>query len=615
MTSGFWIAKIAAKGENKEDAFVEFRTGLNVVSGASDTGKSYLLGCMDYMLGGETPPKSVPEDAGYDTLFVELVSRTDESRVTFERSLKHGGDFNLFKCGLSDVVDHQAVVLLGTHRKGRTDTLPDLLLTYSGNADVDVRTSAAGAKRRLRFSDIRHFSLIDETSIISERSPVWPSAQFATSTVDNSIFDYLLCGENASKLIKAPATKVVQAGWVGKAELLDDMIGTAEAEVGDIDGEIDQQLQRLQVSIDGVAIDVARQNEAIEELLTQRTQQWDTIRESRNRLAVIDQLSRRFVLLKKHYESDLERLGFLGEADHYLQQLGAGHCPTCGRPLEAHSDTEAEEHVEAIGIRQAVKSESEKIESSISDLASTLLALETETGGLVAEIEESEVALKEVSRRVQENLDPQIRKAKEELAMLFKMKAELETQKNRQDQLLKLRNQKAELGKRPTKKSIQGDVDFAPTASVTKSRRNFCDSLEKRLRSWKFPNVGTVEFVKGRNAYELVVNGQPANSHGKGLRAIIHAAFTITLMFESLTRHSRLIVLDSPLTSFKDKDRVDVASDIHRAIYEDLTKINLDVQIIVLENKDPPKDLQERMRYHHFSGNANIPRSGFFPIQ
>ena len=60
MTNGFWISKVCSRGENKPDAVVEFHSGLNVVSGASDTGKSYLLGCIRYMMGTEDAPSSIP---------------------------------------------------------------------------------------------------------------------------------------------------------------------------------------------------------------------------------------------------------------------------------------------------------------------------------------------------------------------------------------------------------------------------------------------------------------------------------------------------------------------------------------------------------------------------
>lgn len=89
MTNGFWISQICARGSKATDATLHFRPGLNVVSGGSDTGKSYILGCIRYMLGGEEPPDSIPPDKPYDKLFLELNTYAGLT-FTLERSLKKG---------------------------------------------------------------------------------------------------------------------------------------------------------------------------------------------------------------------------------------------------------------------------------------------------------------------------------------------------------------------------------------------------------------------------------------------------------------------------------------------------------------------------------------------
>ena len=63
---GFKINKIIMIGPNKEDAFLDFNVGLNVISGASDTGKTFIFQVIDYMLGGGKTPKQIEEAKGYD---------------------------------------------------------------------------------------------------------------------------------------------------------------------------------------------------------------------------------------------------------------------------------------------------------------------------------------------------------------------------------------------------------------------------------------------------------------------------------------------------------------------------------------------------------------------
>jgi DNA repair ATPase RecN len=49
--AGFQLRELEVDGEGLEPAILQFRPGLNVLSGSSDTGKSYIVDCLDYMLG------------------------------------------------------------------------------------------------------------------------------------------------------------------------------------------------------------------------------------------------------------------------------------------------------------------------------------------------------------------------------------------------------------------------------------------------------------------------------------------------------------------------------------------------------------------------------------
>ena len=63
------IREIRLSGPNVEDASVKFGPGPNVIAGESDTGKSYLLHCLDYIFGAEELKKRIPQ--GRSTLSTE----------------------------------------------------------------------------------------------------------------------------------------------------------------------------------------------------------------------------------------------------------------------------------------------------------------------------------------------------------------------------------------------------------------------------------------------------------------------------------------------------------------------------------------------------------------
>ena len=63
---GFFIKKLQLEGSDKETVSVEFKKGLNVIYGPSDTGKTFIYQSIDYMLGASKIPKDIPEAKGYD---------------------------------------------------------------------------------------------------------------------------------------------------------------------------------------------------------------------------------------------------------------------------------------------------------------------------------------------------------------------------------------------------------------------------------------------------------------------------------------------------------------------------------------------------------------------
>ena len=68
------LKKLTVSGDNRIPSLIEFGDRLTVIAGPSDTGKSYIFKCIDYILGAENDAKHQPLDLqeGYDTIELEL---------------------------------------------------------------------------------------------------------------------------------------------------------------------------------------------------------------------------------------------------------------------------------------------------------------------------------------------------------------------------------------------------------------------------------------------------------------------------------------------------------------------------------------------------------------
>ena len=112
----------------------------------------------------------------------------------------------------------------------------------------------------------------------------------------------------------------------------------------------------------------------------------------------------------------------------------------------------------------------------------------------------------------------------------------------------KLLAQRAELGIVPGYDSTTIVVEQSLSGPVL-------DSFSKVVEAWQFPNGERVFFELPR--MDISVSGKPRAANGKGVRALLHGAFSIGLMKYCRSRkraHPGFLVLDSLFVTYKDPD-------------------------------------------------------------
>jgi hypothetical protein len=176
-----------------------------------------------------------------------------------------------------------------------------------------------------------------------------------------------------------------------------------------------------------------------------------------------------------------------------------------------------------------------------------------------------------------------------------------------------LENRKAAVEATPA----QRDDKDASTADLSDSTLDsFSSLLENVLKAWNFPDASRVHFDK--TTRDFVISGKPRGSRGKGMRAITHAAFTVTLLQHALSNalaHPGFAVLDTPLLAYREPEGEEddlSGTDVQDRFYEYLLDFK-DRQVIVLENMDPPDGIKTRPQSIFFSKNPHLGRYGFFP--
>lgn len=616
MDSRFYIEKLVVIGNGVKEASLKFAKGVNLIVGSSDTGKSYIYQCIDYLLGAENCPKDIPESKGYTEAYLQI--RTSDNRVfTISRALK-----TLSKASVTEAVfekyNTSQKIVLG-ERNGTFDgaNLSEFLLRLMGVVDVQLKVNAQNKTRKLSFRDIARLTLIDETRIITEGSPVYTAmTNFYEFTVEKSSFRYLLTENVDNELVEKEEKKVFESRIKGKMELIESLIlskikfiknvqevlpNLTSAEIGD---RVSQLLLRLEES-----------TSRIDELTTKREVIFNGLQRSKSENLQSNEVLKRFYLLRDHYNNDLNRLNFILEGDFIFKQLITKDCPVCGTQMDEEHLKCLAKNIENKEIGESVKIEGKKIELKLKDLNTTITATEADVKLKNLEIEELDKELKVINSELNSELIPLQQNFQSQISQLInynKTEQEITSAKNDITKLhIEKDNLEKELKSKTKPEEAKVDLDY----TILKA---FSEHTEKYLKAWKFPGLTTVEFNSNHKVFDLTISGRGRNSHGKGVRAISYSAFIFGLLdycIEKSKPHSGLIILDSPLTTYHNnqkREKDDEAnSDMQESFFNALTKVKDDRQIIILDNKVPHNDVIKEVNYIQFSKDGF--RTGFFP--
>jgi hypothetical protein len=616
---GFYISNLQVTGLNSKPAKLSFDKGFNVVSGLSDTGKSYIFACINFMLGGGDSPKEIPEGIGYTDIYLELKTYTGKT-FTLNRNIK-GGNFKIKEVEI-EKYQTQGISreIKGQHTSNPDDNISSFLLGLCGFKEMYVKKNQSNAKRELSFRDIANLTLIDEVRILTEKSPVYVSGQYAFQVQEQSILEILLTGKDAKELEQVEEAKIYHSRIKGKLEFVDSLIKELTDKIVILEKEntVEKQKQ-LQSKIDKLSLVLQDSSLKLATLTKEKQELYNSISELDSKNILHDELNSRFVLLQEHYNSDIKRLAFITEGEDYFSQLTTIKCPLCGGDMDKdHYDCIIEEGKKSSSIIESIEKEIEKIKIKLSDLESTLKQLDTDKSERDASLVALRRQYKIVETEIQINIEPVKSSTKQEIDLLIRELSLVKEQDLLKEQLTNYYSQKSLLDKELGKKPKVGEQSDGIKYTVL---QGLCDTIQTILTEWKYPNIATVNFNSEYRVYDFKINTKNRNAHGKGIRAITYSAFIIGLMdycIKNNLPHSRSIIIDSPLTTYHGKEQgssnEEVSKDMQDAFFNNLSDTALDRQIIILDNKDPREELKAKINYIHFTNDKATGRQGFFPL-
>jgi hypothetical protein len=609
---GFKILKMVLTGVDKKDAVITFEEGLNVISGASNTGKTFIFQCINFLFGGTDKPKPIKESKGYDELYLEIESY-DNKLITIRRNISDKKMF-LYRCSFNDINKVAPQKIENQHSKDNPENISTILLNLCNCTYKNVVKNKKMETESFSYRYFAHFTMLSEKKIISEDSPIYDDRGNRTKTKNINAFQTVLTGVDNVICEKTKKDETSKVKVQGKLELINEMIINSKTELTSVQEIIgDVQYSNINDSLATLQEYIKNERVKLNKLEKERSTLWKEIQKQKSEKLYLSELIKRFELLKQNYNSDYERLDFIDESEYYLGQLIDVKCPLCNNEVKSNSEFNSEE------IKKAINVEKDKLKLQMDDLSSTIIESNKKVNTIQSLIMEKSKLLDGINIEIEEDIKPKISEMLLRVENLLKVKDKIVKKDYLTDRINDMENSKKSF----IALSTQEKVVVSEVNTSNESLYNeFCKIVHEIFIGWKFREDSNITFDE--KDMDLIIDDEVKKSFGKGFCAIINSSFVIALMKYAIKLdlpHPKIIILDSPLTTYKGKDgEVDTDTEkvtdvVKQAFYKHLSKLDKGVQIIILDNAEPNEETQNNINYIHFTGNKNIDRTGFIPAE
>ena len=607
------LTKLILAGENKKDAIINFKGGLNVIAGASDTGKSFAFECIDFALGSSSNPKTVPEMKGYRSVFLEIEDIGQEEIFTLKRNFSEDekNEIFIYYSNYQEKDAAEVEKLSVTHNAKKS--LSKKLLNCCDCTYKYVMKNTKGDTRAFTFRSFSPLIMINELRITARHSPIYHTdsrgSTFATPA--RTAFKTVISGIDYKKEEKIENTEIIKAKLKGKIEQLSQIIDEIRIENNELIKDTEDINTEKSIEIIELNKFIKEKSEEIKKYELDYKEIQTEIEIKNTELKHLLNNNNKFVLLKKNYLSDLERLEFIYDAFDLTQQLVEVECPICHSPMKVNEMEKSDDYYEALATEKI------KIEVQLAELDETIKDLSDEIISKKQRISKLENYKEEITDNLNNNLGPIVAEKVKKVQELMDAQERINLITRNEKRINKYNT---EISKWQEKIDSTGQEKRKKIEDLPEAYTNeLCKEIKFLLQGCDF--IGKEGKIKYNNATEDVEVGEKEKaSYGKGARAIINSTFLIGIMNYCYKRnlcHPGIVVLDSPLTTYKEKDKKDgddetITKGTKEKFYEMLAE-QKNGQIIIFDNEEPSSTVKTKINYLHFSGDSTVGRKGLIP--
>lgn len=576
--AGFYIKKVIAKSDTKPTSFVEFTEGLNIIQGRSDTGKSCIVKCIEFVFGGDMKHLKTPfkESSGFNEAVVVL--STDEGDITISR--KVGKNSVEVSAPEIDWIEGGTYALKKPPKttKNPKPVLNEIMMQLLGfNEEPEVTKNARFDKERMTWASLLRLAYVKEGRIDSEEAIFEPTDNYEKTPFLSSLL-YLIYGHDfgnadaqTKKEIKKARREAVKEYLNGKIQIASDRREQLEKQMQLFDGvNVEQTISDMVSSLNATEQSISAALDKSKSLLGE-------IMKGEKRLAQCNVLLSRYEYLRSQYKADIQRLSFIVEGEQETKKLPTvSTCPFCeGKIVHRKKATYVD----------ASKAELTRIIAQLEGLDTAEKNVHREKEEIEAALEKLRQERDDIDRLIKDELKP---KSAELEASINALKAYVRLSEEMRVVAAYAQDWETDIDNYDATEETETPLVYHPKDYFdSEFQTGMTENAESILTECRYHNFTAARF--DIPTFDIEVNGEAkASSHGKGYRSYLNTV--VALMFrkflaEHATYNPGLLIIDTPLHGLDEEVPEDAPESMRAGLFTYFMN-HQEGQLIVIENLD-----------------------------
>lgn len=575
--AGFYIKSIIARSNSKEDAVIDFTSGLNIIQGRSDTGKSCVLKCMEFVFGGNYDKLKNPfkELSGYDSASV-VICTEQYGDVTLTRKVGSGqvdvsSKFEEIESGI------YVIKKPGKNVKNPKPVLNVVMMKLLGiDGEPEIPSNIRFDKKRMTWENLLRLYYIKEERI-DKPDPLFEPVATYEKTLFLSSLLFLLTGRDFSEHDAQTKKEIKKARKEAVHDYVNQKIQEANQrqkeladQIDNMDNEnLEKQLRDMVESLQKTEASISAAIESSQKLLADIMKQEEKATEC-------EVLLSRYGHLRSQYKADIQRLTFIVYGEQNMSTAPKPFtCPFCDRKIAPRAKQ---------SYMEASRGELSRIVSQMDGLAASEKDVRTEKAAIEEKLKELKKQRADIENLIQQELKPQASKIEKSIEA-YRCYIQLS---NEVDLIVRYaKGWEQDLTRYDAAENDEEKaIEYHPKEYFdTEFQTTISEDMDTILRECQYLNMTGARF--NLSSFDIEVNGETKASHGKGYHSYLNTVVALAFrnyFHDHAKYNADFLIIDTPLHGFDEND-----TELPDSMKDGLFKYfvhHLTGQLIIVENTD-----------------------------